>query len=528
MPVSKKVRKVREAGEFSTARLQARLAQPKGGGTPAFSWSLPDIFAARDDQLGGQFARPARMAAAMRTDDALAVARRNRLAPQRCIAVQLLPAKGRGGSVAAEAEALFGQDGAAVSQGTRADINGCFVDHGVAFAYNVITPRADGTRVDFEVHYFPIEFVRWDPFYRCFKARIDPATIAPADAPKDLEKFGSVGGYEVPIVHGDGRWIVFQTHDFEPFNQDAALLDSAIVWARHAFATLAWNSASNAHGDVKLMGEMPANTPLQKDGEMTREASDFLAMMNDLLDGGRSGIKPAGSKVELLMPTSSAWEVWDKLVQNAEKAAARIYLGTDGVLGSNGGAPGVDISQLFGVASTKVQGDLAAMSRGLQTGAIEPWAALNFGDSALAPQHSYALPDVDGDAARASYEKRRTAFHLDLKTSRENGFVIDQDYVDELAEGYGVEAPQLPPPQAAQAPAIQLAPADIGRVVSVNEARASAGLGALMLPDGVTPDPRGTMTVEQFAAAVAAPPAVAPAPKANGVTGHAVPAPPVS
>src|SRR5690606_9632438 len=98
-----------------------------------------------------------------RTDDAIFVAKTNRLAPQRCVEVAMVPPKKAGASIAKEADALFGREGVGLLPETVADIHSCLVDHGVAFAYNVPVPREDGSRVDFEVHVWPIEHVRWDP-----------------------------------------------------------------------------------------------------------------------------------------------------------------------------------------------------------------------------------------------------------------------------------------------------------------------------------------------------------------------------
>jgi phage I-like protein len=49
---------------------------------------------------------------------------------------------------------------------------------------------------------------------------------------------------------------------------------------------------------------------------------------------------------------------------------------------------------------------------------------------------------------------------------------------------------------------VQLAPTDIARVLTVDEARASVGLAALLLPDG-SPDPRGGKTIAEIAMAMA-------------------------
>lgn len=430
---SKRAKKVRKAEEFNLARLQAALATPTGTGVPLTSWTLEQIFAARDAQLRGQFQLPAKMAESMRTDDALAVAIENRLAPLRCTKVEIVPAKSdRGGKIAGEAEALFGQCGVALHPDTQASVHKCLVDHDLAIAQCVPFPREDGSRIDLEIRAWPIEIVRWDAYRRQLLTRVD-ATTGDPDA---------VGG-EVPIVHGDGRWLVFQRFELEPW-KNATLLAAALVWARHAYASRDWAKSSVAHGSAKMIGEMPEGVSLQDGDAESAEAAAMLQLLRDMISSDAPvGIRPAGSKTEFVGNGSTNWQVFSELVGNAEKAAARIYLGTDGVLGSNGGAPGVDIQSLFGVASTKVESDVACLSRGFQT-AIEVWCALNFGSSDLAPKRRYLLPDADADAARASEATRTTAFYDEIDRAKDGGFVITADFVEKVAKKHGVEAPEMP------------------------------------------------------------------------------------
>jgi hypothetical protein len=429
---SKRAQKVRQAAEFPIASMKQAMTPPPEVGS-VYSWSLEDIRAARDAQMRGQFARPAQLAAAMRTDDAISVARGNRLSPLRCIRVEIKPSKGaRGKPIADEAEALYGQDGIAISLETCASIEGCFVDHGIAFATNTWTPREDGSRVDCTVSYFPIEHVRWEPYKRCYVARVDSSVMTD-------------GMSEVDIVHGDGRWIIFSEFAHEPYKQHAAVLPAALVWACRAFAMRDWAKGSVSHGSAKVIGTMPEGVPLQGDapGTLSPQATAFVALVRDVATSDNAaGVKPFGSTLDLLTNDSPAWQIFEKLVENRERAAARIYQGTDGALGANGGAPGVDISVLFGVASTKVQGDSVVISRGLQSGSIDIWTAINFGDSALAPTRRYMLPDADGDADRASLTVRTNAFyaHIELAAKR---FVIDQAFVEKIAKLYDVEAPTL-------------------------------------------------------------------------------------
>lgn len=454
---TKRARKIRKAQDFDLSRLLAELRSQKGSGS-VHAWSLEKIKTARDEQMLGLFVNAARAAEAMRTDDALAVAFENRLAPQRCLPVAIRPAKvgnARAEAIANEADALFGPEGVGLRPDTLADIHGCLVNHGVAFAVNVMTPREDGSRVDIETRYWPIEFVRWNSNLRQYVARVDPDTVQPGDVPPDAPM---LGGAEVPITHGDGRWVIFKKHDHEPHRSEAALLPALLVWARHAFAARDWAKGSVSHGAAKMVGELPENVRLEdEDGNLSPEASAFLEMLRSLAsDDAPVGIRPSGSKTEFVTNTSTAWQVWSELVANAEKAAARIYLGTDGTLGSQGGAPGVNIEALFGVATTRVQGDLAALERGTLTGIIEPWCAVNFGDSTLAPKRVYQLPDEDLAARVDGLAKRRAAFFADIVAAKQSGVVVDQGYIDRLAAEYEIDPPMLaiaqPAPAAAPAP----------------------------------------------------------------------------
>jgi hypothetical protein len=242
---------------------------------------------------------------------------------------------------------------------------------------------------------------------------------------------------------------VYSNHEITPWRQDAAVLAGAIVWAGHAFAARDWAKGSASHGNAKVVGELAENIPYTVKDEnnvdvASADVTNFLALLQDIASLDTPvGIKPQGSKVEILSNPSGAWQVFEALMLNREKAAARIYLGTDGVLGSVGGAPGVDITQLMGVARVIVSGDLEAIERGLLTGVIEPWAAINFGDSTLAPRREYMIPQPDEDTVHTSFATRNAAFHADVAAYRANGFIVDQALICEIAERHGVPAPVL-------------------------------------------------------------------------------------
>ncbi len=433
MAASKRAKKIRQAGEFDLARLTAELKTPTFP-SAVYSWKLPAIMAARNDQLAGQFEAPARMAKAMRTDPAIAVSYKNRLKPQQSLQVEIKPAKGsRAKAVAQEAEALFGQRGVGIRRGSLNKITGCLANHGIAIGCNVWTPRADGSRVDVEMRYWPIEFVRWDSTRDCLMTRIS--------ATQDIDGTVHDRGYaEIPIVHGDGRFVVFANHDVEPWTEEACLLSGALVWAGHAFAMRDWNKGSASHGNAKVVGTLPESIPIDSD-----EGAAFKELIKSIAsDDSPAVLKPFGATLEYIMNGSRAYQVWSELSDTCKRTAARIYCGTDAFLGAQGGAPGVDVTALFGVAVTIVTGDLRdAIEPGILTGLIEPWCAVNFGDSSLAPSREYMIPDVDADAVRESFAKRQQAFFADIQAARGAGFNVDQEYVETVAAMYDVPVPQL-------------------------------------------------------------------------------------
>lgn len=483
---SKAARKIRRADEFSTATLN-QLIQARAQSTAAWSWSLEAIRGARDAQIAGNMRSAAKLAEAFRTDDALFAAWKNRLAPAGALPRVLKPAgdSARAVSIATEAEGLFGAKGIGVTAATVADLISDIANHGFAIGLNTPVPREDGSRVDFFHSYWPMREVSWNAHKRTLETAVDGA-----------------GGL-VPITHGDGRWTVYSAFDSEPWTKDAAVIPGALLWAARAYANRAWSSGANSHGNTKTIGVLPDGVPLQNaDGSLTDEARDFLALLMSMagLDVP-VGIKPYGSEIELLTDTSQAWQIYLELVKNKSSAANIIYLGQD-IAKVSGSSQRLTLEQLFGIRNDVIETDLHVIERGLLTGVIEPWAAVNFGDSSLAPESLYLIPDADEDSRRSALAAMHDNFNRIVLAYKTSGMDVNQIYLDKLAASLGVEIPPLPASTSAR-PSIQLAPTDIAKVVRVNEARASAGLGPLTLADGML-DPDGLLTVEQFSAKSAA------------------------
>ena len=438
-------------------------------------WDLERIRVARDAQMRGQFDLPVRLAEAMRTDTAMFNAYHNRLRAQSAIPAKLVAAPGaRGAAIARKAEAsVF------IAKSVLKGLYGTLANHGIAIGKVVREPNEDGTRVDFRLVEWPLEFVRWRQY-------------------ENLLVTMTREGILQPIVHGDGEWVIFRKFNDRPWTQDACLLPGALCWAAHANGIANWAAASRSHGQAKIIGELPAGISLagqNADGTpagMSPEAFAFLQMLQDVVLGDAGvGIRPAGAKTDFLANGSTAWQVFDAFTTNRERAAMRIYNGTDAALGSTGDAPGIDIAQLFGISDTAIEDDLDAIEQALRTGVYEPWCAVNEGTSQYAPALIFQYPDPDAAKEEEQRRKKRADLLALCKEYTAQGFVLDQATIDSLAAELGVTNPPALAVIAAKATSIPLASQDVAKVVRVNEARASLGLPAIT-------GPSGEMTVSQL------------------------------
>lgn len=471
------VDRTRKAEDFKGTSAQAVEAPRKD--QPIVSWDLERIRLARDAQMRGDFRLAVRLAEAIRTDDTLFTAYHNRLGPQSSVALQLDAYPG----VRGEAVRRKAKDSVFVAKTELVSINGTLANHGIAIGYNHHETNEEGTRVDFRHVEWPLEWVKWNHSREC------------------LETATRDGGFRVPIVHGDGRWTIYRKFKILPWTQEAALLPAAFIWAAHANGIKDWAAGSRSHGEAKILGTLPqgfALEDLNEDGmpKLTDQAFGFLAMLRQIMTGDSPvGVMPFGSDAKVLTNTATMYQVFSELILSREKAAQRVYQGTDAALGAAGGAPGVDISMLFGVASTKVQGDFNAIEQGLNTGVYQPHTAINEGDSRYAPTAAYQLPDPDADKKSEENAAKLDRLFAALDKYRAQKMTIDQTTVDRLAKLLGVatvDVPQLASAETVSVP-LQLGVDSLNAIVRGREGRAAQGLP----PFG---DARDDMTISEIEA----------------------------
>jgi hypothetical protein len=378
----------------------------------------------------------------------------NRVGPVSAVATELMAAPGVRGE-AARNRAL---KSVIAPKSVLAGIAGTLANHAIAIGQVTREPSRDGTRIDMQLREWPLEFVRHNESTELLETRTRE-------------------GVTKPIIHGDGEWIIFRKFFDRPWRQSACVLPAGLIWAAHANGLRDWAANAAAHGNVKLVGELPEGVSLRNASGLTAEAAAFLEMLQDLISGDAgAGIRPFGSKTEVVAANGTNYQVFSEMLLSREKAAARVYLGTDATLGASGDAPGVDISALFGIATVIVQGDLEAIEQGLNEGLYDPWTAVNDGDSRYAPRFKFQLPDPDEDRKSEQDAKRRERLFVAIKEYKANGMVLTQAEVDALAKSLRVSVVPVLAETAAVSVPLQLAPTDVARVVRVREARAAQGL----------------------------------------------------
>lgn len=466
-------------------------------------WSLESIRKALDAQLRGQFDLPVRLAEAFRSDDALFSAFIARVATQSAIKLDWRPSKSANGvAVCDRARTLV-----LLPQHIRESILGTLANHGIAIGYvkqEAVDTEA-GPSLKYELSEWPLEHVRYVPTDGTLLTR-------------------TVDMQTVPIVHGDGRWIVFRKFGFAPWTQDACLLPAGLLWAAHAYGLQDWASASSSHGQPKFIATLAEGLTLaQADGTLSPEAQALLDVLQSLVSGDAgAGVLPATAKAELLTNGSTAWQVFEKLILNRERAAQRIYCGTDAALGAQGGAPGVDVASLFGIASTRIQGDFEALERGYAEGVTLPWCRAHGVPFADIPAAVYEMPDTDGDRRSEQEAAAITRLAEALKALRDAQMEVTQDTVNALVQVLGVSVTCTLAAQETRAVPIELAPTDKARVVKVREARASMSLPEL----GDERDELFIAELEQKAEADAAAANPPPSPDGAGAPADDTEAPP--
>lgn len=302
------------------------------------------------------------------------------------------------------------------------------------------------------------------------------------------------------------------------------------------------------------------------DDESLQDAFDEI----DSLGSNSTARLPPGYKVQIPQPTQGAGQIHREAIVDAREVISKLVLGNTSTTDAQptGMNSGLALSHRDS-EDLVVAADTWRLSEIVEDALIDAIIAVNFGAAALdlaptfristdAPldrgkeienvgkaldagmvlsiaevyeRSGFKAPDVAKEAVlqkmvppTASGEAPQPAMPTIVYP------VGEAPVAGELSQEPSVTAPPTPTVETttgAQVPQLVLAPTDLATVVSVNEARATNGLGPLTLPDG-SPDPDGKLSIAAYRAKVESgggtPPAVPPVAGSPGPV--APPAPP--
>lgn len=497
--VARERRKLAPVDELERSKAPPADSLPRTIGL--FGWTTSAVLAARQDQASGVYKSAAELFRSARTDAAVYAALLNRIAPQMILPIEIEkgPAyghasRGLADRVCDEAREQFLGDAPAFPPTVRAEINECLAVHGEAFAQNVWTYNDETGRLDVRLESWPIEYVR--------HFEIGP------DGGRGRYALTYEGRW-VPIVHGDGQWVVFSARDLQPW-YSGALMPLCGLWDDRAWAIRYRAMNAESHGDSKWIATLPQGVKTTSD-----QGSALLAQVQRLNNFQRSLLKPFGAEVKREEATGMGWQIFREIITEDNADIFRVFTGQ---IPRGDSSQRLSSEQLFGVTQDVVESDTNIIARGVNTGTIRGWQAKNFGRVDLAKGINYLIPKPEQDARRDSIAKRWDSFNSILEKARANGVDITDDFVNGLQKELGLSGAKL----AGGAAGYTELEVKYG-LVTVNEARAANKLEAIA---------GGDMTVPQVAniAKIATSPTVPagtppqvgggnppPAPHTNGV-----------
>lgn len=421
MPRARKPKPSVESPSLPKTFSRDALAQTKAGrqlATGLGEWTEDAIVAARAAQVRGDFRNPVRLFRSLLTEPAIFSAALNRLAPHRGLPREVRspkPLEGSAAAILAEAQAFTTDASVCLAPGVVFNDFERLAIHAYSVDQIHWEGREDGSRMDPFVQPWSLENVR-----------IDPIT----QKPMALTTEG-----EIPIVHGDGRWIVSAESSAEPWRW-GALVALALLWPKLSLARRDQSASAQSHGDDKWIGTLPQGIALDSE-----EGIALLVEMTKLYETRRAMLKPFGAEVERVEAEGTNWQIFKELLGETSRDVQRVLLGQDGTM-TNSGGNYIKSWGLFGVRNDIVEADLRIIGAAYSTGLLRPWSLINFGRWDRL-EYAWQMPDADADARRESIAQRRKDFNATITETRANGFLVDQAFVDALARELGIDPPTL-------------------------------------------------------------------------------------
>lgn len=287
---------------------------------------------------------------------------------------------------------------------------------------------------------------------------------------------------DVEIAPGDGEWVLYTPYGSERPWAHGLWRTLAFVWILKQFALI------DRARHLEVLGS-PIRVGIAAEGATEDGRRKWQRALANL-SRDSALVLPSGYKLELVEATGNSWEMYESQVKWADHAIAVTINGQ--VVTTEGSTGFSDGKEQGGIARSLVRFTAKTLGSCLRSQSLQHWVNANHAGK-VPPR-----PHWDAESSAERLERARSMISLGEAVSRmdaalaSSGKRID---TDALAQHYGIATIELP--RGEKAPSIAMAPTDVVKFVLVNEVRASAGLGPLLLPSGA-PDPDGLLPAGEY------------------------------
>lgn len=288
------------------------------------------------------------------------------------------------------------------------------------------------------------------------------------------------------IQPNDPKWALYTPYGAYRGWIRGAVRSISIPWLIRQFALRDWARYSEVHGLPQKKAKVPAQAPAEDKrrffSAIKSLGSNASFMLPVPIGGGEWDI-------ELLEAKDTAWKGFQGLIEQCDKSITLTVRGTNlttEVQTGTGAATEAHRSE----DSDYAKSDCLKLAEFMKTQVLRWYCLYNYGNADLAPTPVFQLDTSDKKVEAETFE-RVVKTMIDLKG------LGGQFDLTSFAERFDIPLnPNFDPVKEA-APSVVLAPTDIAKVVKVNEARKSLGVGELTDENGA-PDPDGNLTVSAF------------------------------
>lgn len=375
-------------------------------------WTVERIREHRDAHQEGHVWAGKRLARFFRRDANVTGALGQRVAPWLGCPHML-----EGGSERARAELtpLLSARGELLSAPVKCEVAEDLAMCGLAILQTTVRPRKDGSRWDFIVEPWDLEYVEQD--YRGHYVAI-------------------TRDGRIPIVHGDGKWTIIRQIKKHPHEKGAVIPLGLNVASRgHGIVDRA--AGAQAVGHPKLHASLP-----EKIAVSSAVGKALFKAVAELWAGPRHIVTESSTKLEKIEFNGQGWQIFGDALKLDKSDIFLALTGQDGSAANEGGSY-AKAYILQGVLFAWVVADTLAGSSGFTTGVLRPWASVNLGDPDEAPALAWPLPDPEENERLAAIAKRHKDYAEIEKAHRENGRVFTEEDAKALATTMRIDVPAL-------------------------------------------------------------------------------------